>query len=127
VLLVAIAGCNEGNEPALARDLAAPTDLAAPSDLTPPDDLASPTCGAIVSCVFTCGLTNFSCDQSCLTGASPTALQQAAGLTICAATNCLSLSDGGVSGGDFGSLFQCLGMHCAMQISACQGLGVGPM
>jgi hypothetical protein len=119
-LLVLLAvGCQEG---ALApADLATP-DLAMSVDLSMPD-LAGPSCGAIVTCIFGCGVSNLTCSQGCISGAQPAQIQAAGVLAICAATNCLSTADGGAGGlGNPLQLITCLGSKCSSEAAGCPGL-----
>lgn len=132
---VALAACDQGNalstgavDFAQADGGGAVGDLAPPPDLTPVD-LAEKSCGQIVSCVVQCGLTNLACDQMCVTGASPAAIQQAGALTLCAAQNCLAgqFTDGGMGGGGTAGIFECLLSNCGSQVGMCQGLIPGAM
>src|SRR6185503_13228801 len=92
-LALSAAACNEGHDEMAMPDLAAKSDLSAPLDLAAPD-LAGPSCGAIVLCIFQCGVTNIQCDQTCVAGAQPKAIQEAGALALCAAQNCLSTDAG---------------------------------
>lgn len=123
--------CNEGHPQFLEADLAsAPAvDMATPADLassTPTDLRTGPTCGELVMCVFQkCGLTDFQCSATCLQGASPETIQAAGALTVCAATNCLTMGGGGGGGGPSLELFQCIFQNCGDEVGACDGLPFG--
>ena len=119
-LVVALAGCNQGHDELAVADLAAASDSGV-ADLSAPD-MSGPTCGHIVVCIITCGVTDFQCDQTCVAGAQPAAIQQAGALTLCAAQNCLQglVGDGGTS--SMFAILQCLEQKCAMQVNGCEGL-----
>lgn len=121
--LLVVAACHQGNGLGL-PDLQAPPDLAPPADLSPAPDLLPPkTCGEIVGCAIMCGTSNLTCLGGCFNGASPQAIQEAGALVLCAGQNCLG--DGGVGGGGMFGIFQCLSDKCPMQLSGCEGLGIG--
>jgi len=120
--VVAAGACNQGGP------LADPVDFGndAPAfgdggemDLTV-GDMTQKTCGQVVSCTVQCGLTNLTCDQMCVQGASPTALQQAGTLVLCAAQSCLLGQPDG--GGGMAAIFQCLPQNCGTQVAGCDGL-----
>jgi hypothetical protein len=122
--LFALAGCSEGHD-----DLSGTPDLAMAADAgETPDlsdfDLLGPSCGKIVICIFTCGVTDLTCDQTCVAGAQPAAIQQAGALTLCAAQNCLGGlgGDGGVNPNNMLAIIACLEQMCPKQINACQDL-----
>lgn len=121
--LLLAAACHEGNGLG-GPDLAPPVDLAPPSDLLPPPDLVPPpNCGQIVGCAIMCGTSNLTCLGGCFQNAPPQAIQEAGALVLCAGQNCLG--DGGVGGGNMLGIFQCLADKCPMQLSGCEGLGLG--
>jgi hypothetical protein len=120
-LVVALAGCNQGHDELSVADLSVAADLGG-ADLSAPD-LKGPTCGQMAVCILACGVTDFQCDQGCVAGAMPAAIQEAGALTLCAAQNCLSglLGGDGGMGGTF-AVLQCLKDKCPMQVDACEGL-----
>jgi hypothetical protein len=124
VALLLALGCSEGHDELSLGDMTAVDDLSqlAADDSGMPD-MFSPQCGDIVRCLVTCGLTNITCDQMCVTGASPSAIQSAGALAVCAATNCLNL-DGGLSTGGVNQLgiFMCLTQKCKTEVAMCPNL-----
>jgi hypothetical protein len=117
-----VAACSEGNDELKLGDLSTGDDMMSmqPDDLGMPD-MYTPQCGDIVRCLVTCGITNIACDQMCVTGADPMAIQAAGALALCAATNCLNL-DGGISGGNQLAIFTCLFKQCQSQVAMCPNL-----
>jgi hypothetical protein len=116
------AACHQGNGLG-GPDLLPPPDLAPAADLTPaPDLLPPPNCGQIVGCALKCGTQSLTCIVGCGQNAPPQAIAEAGALVACAAQNCLS-ADGGASGTL--QIFQCLSDKCPMQLSGCEGLGLG--
>ena len=125
--MLGLFACSEGHDQFLhAPDLGPSTDAAeAQLDLTPVD-LMGPDCGQIMICVLQqCALTNLTCDQACVAGAQPAALQQSGALILCAATNCLAGLAGGDGGAGIGgmlAIISCIETKCPMQTNACEGL-----
>lgn len=123
-LALALGACNEGNSEMMMPDLAVHADLSVPRDLAMPD-LAGPTCGSIVLCIFKCGVTDLQCDQTCVAGAQPKAIQEAGALALCAAQNCLGGDAGaGLGSGPAGMLgiLNCLEQSCGNEVNSCDGL-----
>ncbi|HEY7957229.1 MAG: hypothetical protein ACHQ17_00460 [Polyangia bacterium] len=125
VVLASGLACNEGHEELAPPDLAAQSDLAPARDLSMPD-LLGPSCGKIILCILQCGVTNVQCDQTCVAGAQPAAIEQAGALALCAAQNCLQ-SDGGLSLGggnpsDLLGIISCLQQSCPNEVNSCSDL-----
>jgi hypothetical protein len=120
LLLLLGASCSEGHDELKMGDMTAVDDMAESSmdDMSMPDMMVL-SCGEIVRCIVTCGLTNLTCDQMCFTGADATSIQEAGALALCAATNCLNL-DGGT--GNQLQIFMCLTQKCQSQVSMCPNL-----
>jgi hypothetical protein len=115
-----VVSCSEGHDELKLGDMTAADDLAESSmdDMSMPD-MKTLQCGEIVRCLITCGFTDLQCDQTCVTGADPMAIQEAGQLALCAATNCLNL-DGGT--GNQLAIFMCLTQQCQSEVAMCPNL-----
>ena len=117
---VLLLGCSaeSNHDDRLQLDAAPELDLGPSPDLSLLPDLAPKSCGTIAVCLLGCGPSIGICQVSCVSGASPEALQQAGAIAACAARNCIAASDGGT---DVNVAIVCLLSKCSREVANCEG------